>query len=438
MPDPSFRPSGTPSSWLAILLLAAWAALSAAPAGSATDTPTVSRTANLPATTTSAGPSPTTTSFPASPTTATGGPAAPTLAAPVPATPAARSIPASFPASVTAPSVAPVPAPPAWETDVRACEEAARQGVASAQCRLAYLLSVGAEGLPVDLPAARQWYRAAAEQGDPESIFRYALCITEGIGGSREAAEATEGIRWLKMAAEAGDPRAQVCWGRHIQGGEGKAAGFEAARHWFFKAITRGNDPALIALGENLLIRANEPVPDYHWARLLFTEAARGGDPDGWYYLGLYEEKGWIHPPDRKAAIAFYRTAAAGGSGRAWGALASLAEEAGAVRAAIQAYEGAVRALVASGSEGLPLAREARRRASLLRRREGLPPWDWNWPAMAILPSWLRRPPPTRAAVAAQVPSWRPLPGMAPENTPAYLLPPASPTVGPPTSSSSR
>lgn len=89
--------------------------------------------------------------------------------------------------------------------DLRGAYEAwlplARSGDSRAQVALAGLLESGGPGLPRDLPAAADWYRRAAEAGDPVAQMNLAQFHVEGKGVERDLQQA---LVWYMLAANQG------------------------------------------------------------------------------------------------------------------------------------------------------------------------------------------------------------------------------------------
>ena len=56
----------------------------------------------------------------------------------------------------------------------------------------------GEFGVEKDEEEAVKWYRKAAKQDDPESLYRLGLCYEKGIGVKADRAEA---IKWYRKAA---------------------------------------------------------------------------------------------------------------------------------------------------------------------------------------------------------------------------------------------
>jgi TPR repeat protein len=151
--------------------------------------------------------------------------------------------------------------------------KAAEQGDAKAQWNLALMLISGTEGVKKDLkkaftlcqqsalqgfvPAqaslgilyarmkkpdkAVEWWRVAAEQGDPEAQFNLAVALSKGLGVVQDSALA---VAWLARAAEQGVANAQSKLGLLYATGDGVAMDPVEAHKWFVIASQNGDKAA--------------------------------------------------------------------------------------------------------------------------------------------------------------------------------------------------
>ena len=95
--------------------------------------------------------------------------------------------------------------------------EAAKQGNAEAQYRLAYSYFEG-NGVEKDYVEAYKWFRKAAEQGNADAQSMVGYCYFCGIGVEKNLVEA---YKWFRKAAEQGHAVAQHNLGFYYE--EGKA-----------------------------------------------------------------------------------------------------------------------------------------------------------------------------------------------------------------------
>jgi TPR repeat protein len=84
--------------------------------------------------------------------------------------------------------------------------EAAEQGHAKAQFRLAILYRGFVNDVPEDLDQAIHWYRKAAEQGHLDAQLSLGMMYYKGSGIERDLKEAE---KWLSLAADQGNQDAR-------------------------------------------------------------------------------------------------------------------------------------------------------------------------------------------------------------------------------------
>jgi hypothetical protein len=124
------------------------------------------------------------------------------------------------------------------------------------------------------------WFREQAVAGDLAAAFNLALCLAEGIGVTRDDAEA---LAWFERAA-ASVPAAQYWCGRMHAEGRGCPPDPVAARAWFLRAAEQGNADAEVVAGEMLFNGRGGPA-DKQAALALFRRAADAGHPGAIYAL---------------------------------------------------------------------------------------------------------------------------------------------------------
>jgi len=112
--------------------------------------------------------------------------------------------------------------------------QAAEQGYAPAQARLAYLLDRAEEN-----EEAAQWYRKAAEQGNSDGQFGLGQMYAKGEGVERDLEQARH---WTTQAAEQGvvTPM-RVLALAYEQGGLGLSVDQQKALAWLERAAERGD-----------------------------------------------------------------------------------------------------------------------------------------------------------------------------------------------------
>jgi localization factor PodJL len=114
----------------------------------------------------------------------------------------------------------------------------AEGGNAQAQLHLASFYEAGSNGLPRDVPAARQWTRKAAEGGDRIAMHNLALYLAQGEGGPRDVGEAAQ---WFRRAAEQGVVDSQYNLALLYEAGRGVDRNLREAYRWFAVAANAGD-----------------------------------------------------------------------------------------------------------------------------------------------------------------------------------------------------
>ena len=92
---------------------------------------------------------------------------------------------------------------------------------------------------------AVDWYRKAAEQGNPNAQSNLGWAYYNGEGVTRDFDEA---VKWYRKAAEQGNPNAQSSLGWAYYNGEGVTRDFAEALKWYREAAVQGNTLAKEAL----------------------------------------------------------------------------------------------------------------------------------------------------------------------------------------------
>lgn len=95
----------------------------------------------------------------------------------------------------------------------------------------------GESGVVKDLAQAVEWYRRAAEAGDPDAQSDLGRCYEMGDGVSKDAAQA---VAWYTRAADAGNTSAQNDLGFCYANGTGVVVDQKRAVAWYHKAADAG------------------------------------------------------------------------------------------------------------------------------------------------------------------------------------------------------
>ena len=90
-------------------------------------------------------------------------------------------------------------------------------------------------------------YRKAAEQGDAKAQFILGGCYANGIGVTKDLAEA---VKWWRKAAEQGDAKAQFMLGACYANGIGVTKDFAEAVKWYRKVTQQGHQKAKVKLND--------------------------------------------------------------------------------------------------------------------------------------------------------------------------------------------
>jgi hypothetical protein len=180
-------------------------------------------------------------------------------------TPSRREAAAPAPAAATplpAPGPAPAPAaakasPPEqgcsalfnasqdWSQVFRQCLDEGSKGTVVAQQILGLLYEKGL-GTPSNNTAASDWYRKAAEAGNPKGQLHLGLLLRDGPDGVRRDRDAAVG--WFTKAAQQGDPDAMAALARALFRGEGAKKDQVQAVRWYQQAADKGVPVALYEL----------------------------------------------------------------------------------------------------------------------------------------------------------------------------------------------
>lgn len=84
--------------------------------------------------------------------------------------------------------------------------KAAENGEVKAQLLLGTMYEDG-NGIKRDLIAAASWFKLAAQEGNPEAEYKYALCLIYGKGVLRDF---NSGIKWLVSSSINGKEKATL------------------------------------------------------------------------------------------------------------------------------------------------------------------------------------------------------------------------------------
>jgi len=174
------------------------------------------------------------------------------------------------------------------------CSGKARDGDAIAQNNLGDFYYYGL-GVPKDVPAALEWYRKAALQGESDAILRLGEMYYSGKDVSQDYIEAE---KWYRMGAERGLLMAQEKLGDIYYEGLGVRQDYAEAMRWYLRA-SGPEDPAgkrafetdesfahaRFRLGE-MYYYGRGTAQDYREAARWFSLSAKGFNADAAGMLG--------------------------------------------------------------------------------------------------------------------------------------------------------
>ena len=129
------------------------------------------------------------------------------------------------------------------KNEIEVLKSKAVAGETAAQVDLGRTLAAGA--IP-DLIESVRWFRAAAENGDPEAQYLLAVRYLNGQGVPQDNEEA---VTWLKRSADHGHPGAQDSLGVRYATGQGVAQNDVEALSWFRRAAEQGHPVAQFNVG---------------------------------------------------------------------------------------------------------------------------------------------------------------------------------------------
>jgi TPR repeat protein len=186
---------------------------------------------------------------------------------------------------------------------------AAQAGLPTAHCMLGIIADSGV-GAPVDLAAAAEHYRAAAEAGHGPSQLRYGMALLNGQGVPRNT---FQGESWLRRAALTGEPQAAVALGQlYAESSDGLPPNHAEAMLWFRRAADAGHGGAARALAHRFLHgvgTAADPREAIRWLRV----AVANDDVHARVDLAGMAQTKHASPQDRAQALALFREVAEAG-----------------------------------------------------------------------------------------------------------------------------
>jgi TPR repeat protein len=150
---------------------------------------------------------------------------------------------------------------------------AAERGDSKAMLELGVLYANGVGGSR-NYAEALRWYRLAAAKGERRAMHNIGYMHENGLG---VPASHDEAIRWYVMAAEAGDAFAMDILGNMQSAGRGFARSYPEAAKWYRKAAERGFTKSMVRLARMYHQGVGVAQSDeyaYAWAALAWSDHA--------------------------------------------------------------------------------------------------------------------------------------------------------------------
>ena len=185
-------------------------------------------------------------------------------------------------------------------SDLEKLRKRASKGNAEAMLELGLRYLAG-NGTEQNAEIAVRWFRNAAEAGNVEAQRQLAVCYKRGIG---LPVDIIAYEIWMEKAASAGDVEAQLELGEHYNGLEEEQCAF-----WYGKAARQGNAEGEYWLGV-LYDNGYGVEQDYSKAYEWISQAATAGHATAQYTLGIYYANGTAVEQNPSKAFDWYLLAA--------------------------------------------------------------------------------------------------------------------------------
>lgn len=146
---------------------------------------------------------------------------------------------------------------------------------------------------------AMNWYREAADAGDPKAMFYLGLTLEQGL---RAGGDPKDAIAWYQKSADKGFALAQFKLGQLYQFGQIVKQDSSTAREWYGKAADQGLADAQYNLAVMLETGDGGEV-DAQKAMTLYHDAAAGGIPEAFLNLAGLLAQGEVVDQDLVEAL---------------------------------------------------------------------------------------------------------------------------------------
>jgi TPR repeat protein len=189
-------------------------------------------------------------------------------------------------------------------------ELAAKQGLVEAQAQTAQHYFEG-NGVAKNEGEAEKWLRKAAENGHPQSAFKFAEITFAKAKTDKSNKSVEEGLVWMRKAADLGYGEAQFNMGSLSLFGPYMPQDLSEAASWWKKAAASGNTEAQSFISEEF--HRNQPTGPYMDQRLvmLYIKATEKGDAEAEWEIGrAYANGSGVIKENKSEAANWFRKAA--------------------------------------------------------------------------------------------------------------------------------
>lgn len=159
---------------------------------------------------------------------------------------------------------------------------------------------------------AMDWYREAAQAGDPKAMFYLGLTLEQGL---RPGGNPRDAMSWYRQSADKGFPLAQFKLGQLYQFGQIVDQDPRQARTWYEKAAAAGLADAQYNLAV-MLETGDGGEADGNRAMALYNAAAEGGIPEAFLNLAGLLAQGELVEQDLTEALKWLILAERSGLGQ--------------------------------------------------------------------------------------------------------------------------
>ncbi|MDO6695025.1 hypothetical protein Q4574_17135 [Aliiglaciecola sp. 3_MG-2023] len=210
------------------------------------------------------------------------------------------------------------------ETGLAIIEQLAEQGYAKAQLDYGILYTFSHFGLSKDREKAVYWYQQAAQQGEPNALYNLGLAYRFGRGVGQDLSQA---IDYFEKSLDAGFQLAGCRLG-DIYADEIEKRNYDLAASFYQEVIDdpQSNAQEIASCAYGLAFIEIDHHKNIAQGVQRFKQAARLGDKDALFELGIIYREGELVEKNLQQSIAYYVQAVNRGSFRAAANLGYLYE----------------------------------------------------------------------------------------------------------------